>query len=98
MTSPYHCCCSGIVAYPFIQAFVSSFDIPNGHFTSFICFYAIFNCAQFNRLEFIFEPARSKRANSEVNQCVNQSNPVNTETEGAIESSRINKVDVGVSL
>ena len=25
---------------------------------------------QFSRLEFIFEPARSKRANSEVNQCV----------------------------
>ena len=29
-----------------------------------------FSCAQFSRLEFIFEPARSKRANSEVNQCV----------------------------
>ena len=27
-----------------------------------------------------------------------QSNPVNTDIEGAIESARINKVDVGVSL
>ena len=70
MTSPYHWCCSGIVVYPFIQAFVSFFDIPAVHFTSFICFCAIFNCAQFSGLEFMFEPARSKRANSEVNQCV----------------------------
>ena len=75
MTSSYHWCGSGIVVYPFIQAVVSSFDVRAGHFrwaknTSFICFCAILNCAQFSRLEFIFEPARSERANSEVNQCV----------------------------
>ena len=29
-----------------------------------------FNCAQLSTLEFIFEPARSKRVNTEVNQCV----------------------------